>query len=203
MESTEARKNELVSGEGAAIGDDVIVTKWIGIEGTCKIARRKEEELVRHFNPSFIRGAKELAKFLPVEKDAKTALRSEVHSMHCIAECGIFGALWEMAEEARAGLNIQIKDIPIRQETVEICEFYRINPYWLLSKGALLITAPNGGGIVSELNKEGISAAVIGRITAGNDRLLFNGEGRRYLEPPKGDEIYKVIPQCGLIMQEF
>ena len=31
------------------------------------------------------------------------------------------------------GLEIDLKKIPIRQETIEICEFFDLNPYKLLS----------------------------------------------------------------------
>ncbi len=194
-----AEKEDLVPGKGAIVGDDVVVTKWIGLEGTYIIAGKRERELVRHFNPSFIRGVKEFAELLPVLGDAGAVSGSGVHFVREVSECGIFGALWRMAEAAKAGLNIEIKSIPIRQETVEICEYYRINPYWLLSGGSLLIAAPDGYGIVSKFIAEGINAAVIGKITAGNDRLLLNGEGIRYLEPPRGDEINKVV---GILQRE-
>ncbi|MCR4658396.1 MAG: hypothetical protein K5770_19520 [Lachnospiraceae bacterium] len=192
-------KKELVSGKGTIVGDDVIVTKWIGLEGTFIIAGKREQELNRHFNPSFIRGVKGFAELLPTFNDTGAVSGSEMHFIREVSECGIFGALWEMAEALKSGLNIEIKSIPIRQETIEICEYYRINPYWLLSGGSLLIAAPDGYGIVSKLIAKGLNAAVIGKITAGNDRLLLNGEGRRYLEPPKGDEINKVV---GILQRE-
>ena len=34
---------------------------------------------------------------------------------------------------------------------------------------------------------------MIGRATAGNDRIVQNGEERSYLERPKMDELYKVV----------
>ena len=33
---------------------------------------------------------------------------------------------------------------------------------------------------------------VVGKTTAGNDRVLLNEEERRYLEPPKTDQIYQL-----------
>ena len=43
------------------------------------------------------------------------------------------------------------------------------------------------------LGRAGIPAAVIGKVTAGNERVLLNGEERRFLEPPKTDELYKIL----------
>jgi hydrogenase maturation factor len=47
--------------------------------------------------------------------------------------------------------------------------------------------------LVDSLKAGGIAAAVIGRITEGNDRIIINEDERRYLEPPKSDELYKVM----------
>ena len=112
--------------------------------------------------------------------------------MQDLSEGGIFGALWEMADGAGVGLDVTLKKIPIRQETVEICEFFGVNPYQMLSTGALLIAVKDGEGLVQKLGIEGIPAAVIGRTTAGNERILRNGEEVRYLDKPQMDEMYRV-----------
>ena len=111
-----------------------------------------------------------------------------------MTEGGIFGALWEMAEASGVGLSIDLKSIPVRQETIEICEFFGINPYQLISSGCMLMAADDGNALVRELKKEGIPATVIGKALDGKDRVLENGDERRFLEPPKTDELYRV---CG------
>lgn len=88
------------------------------------------------------------------------------------------------------GLTIDLKKIPLRQETIEICEVFDINPYMLISSGSLLIGTNNGYQLVQELEQAGIHAALIGYATEGNDRIVVNGEEQRYLEPPKTDELF-------------
>ena len=88
---------------------------------------------------------------------------------------------------------MDLKKILLKQETVEICEFYDLNPYMLISSGCMLIVTDQANYLVEKLKSEGISAAVIGRITAGNDRIIINEDERRFLEPPKSDELYKVM----------
>ena len=39
------------------------------------------------------------------------------------------------------GARIQLKKVPLKQETVEICDYFNISPYQLLSVGAVLLTA--------------------------------------------------------------
>lgn len=71
-----------------------------------------------------------------------------VSAMHDVTEGGIFGALWEMAEASGVGLCVDLKKIPIRQETIEICEFFNLNPYQLISSGSMLIGTDHGSQLV-------------------------------------------------------
>ena len=186
------RDGRVVSTAGARNGMDILVTKWVGIEGTSILAKEKEPELRTRFSVPFIEQAKAFDQYISVLPEAKVAARFDVGAMHDVTEGGIFGALWEMAEASDVGLEIDLKKIPIRQETIEICEFFGINPYQLISSGCMLMAAKDGNMLVRELERAGIPASVIGKATAGNDRVLLNGEGRRFLEPPKTDELYRV-----------
>lgn len=186
------KKDKLIRTSSAVPGDDVVVTKWIGLEGTSIIAKEKEEQLEERLPRSIIETAKGFSQYLSVVEDAKAAVSAGVSAMHDVTEGGIFGALWEIAESSGTGLEINLLDIPVRQETVEICEQFGINPYGLISSGSMLITAPNGLDVVRALATAGINAAVIGKVTKGNDRVLFGGEGKRFLEPPGPDELYKI-----------
>ena len=58
-----AKKGHLVTTGGAGVGDDVVATKWIGIEGTSIIAREKEQELLERFAAPFVEEAKNFDRF--------------------------------------------------------------------------------------------------------------------------------------------
>ena len=186
------KKGALVTTGGAQVGDDVVVSKWIGIEGTSIIAKEKEEELLSRFSRPFLQEAKDFDKFLSVVPESKVAVLSGVSAMHDVTEGGIYGALWELSEASHVGLEIELKAIPIRQETVEICEYFRLNPYQLIASGCMLMTAKDGRTLVSNLKKAGIHAEVIGRCVEGKAKKIINGEDTAYLERPKTDELYKI-----------
>ena len=188
-----AKEGKLVSTAGARPGMDILVTKWIGIEGTAILAKEKEAELRSRYSQPFIDRAKDFDRYISVLPEAATAVKSGVAAMHDVTEGGIFGALWELAEASGVGLEIDLKKIPLKQETVEICEYFGISPYELISSGAMLMAAKDGNGLVMELEKAGIPAVVIGKATDGNDRVLWNEDERRFLEPPKTDELYKAL----------
>lgn len=176
----------------ARAGQDVILTKWIGIEGTALLAKSKEKELRERFSGAFTGQAQSFLKYISVVPEAAVAMKSGVSAMHDVSEGGIFSALWELAEAAGVGLDIDLKKIPVRQETIEICEVFDINPYFLMSGGAMLMTADNGHDLVRRLEMEQIPATVIGKITDGNDRIVRNEDEVRYIEPPRPENAYSI-----------
>lgn len=187
-----AGRESFTSTRGAVPGQDIVISKWIGLEGTAIIANEREEELRCKYPTHLIRAAKECEKLLSVIPEAATAIKSGVRTMHGVTEGGVFGALWELAESSGVGLEIDMQKLPIRQETIEVCEFIDINPYQMISGGCLLMVTDNGFDLVRALEKDGINAAVIGKITDNNDRVVINEEERRFLEPPKSDDIYRL-----------
>lgn len=173
-------------------GQDVVISKWIGLEGSVRLAKEYKEELASRYPVAMIEEAQGFEAFLSIVPEAVIALQNGVCGMHDVSRGGIFGALWEMADGAGVGLEIDLKKLPVRQETIEICEYFDLNPYELLSGGSLLMTSDDGLGLVRELEKAGIPALVAGKVTSGNDRVILNEEERRFLEPPKMDQIYKL-----------
>lgn len=188
-----AKKESFASTKGAVAGQDIVISKWIGLEGTAIIANEREEALRSKYPTHLIDAAKECQKLLSVIPEAATAIKSGVRTMHDVAEGGVFGALWELAESSGVGLEIDLQKLPVRQETIEVCDFVDINPYQMISAGSLLMVTEDGFNLVRALEKEGINAAVIGKITDNNDRVVINQDEKRFLEPPKSDEIYKLI----------
>jgi len=186
------KADKLILTSGARPGQDIVVTKWVGLEGTSIIAKEKYNELLNRYPQYLIDTSKDFDKLISIVPEAIIASSMGATSMHDITEGGIFGALWEMSESSEVGLEVTLKSIPIRQETVEICEAYGLSPYQLISSGSLLITIDNGNNLVRELQRQGIPATVIGNVKSGNDRVILNGEERRFLERPQTDELYKI-----------
>jgi hydrogenase maturation factor len=169
------------------------MTKWAGLEGTAILAKSMEADLLSRYSAEFINQAKNLIDYISVVPESKIARELGVSSMHDVTEGGIFGALWEIAAASRVGLEVYLQKIQLKQETVEICEFFDLNPYMLISSGCMLIVTDKANLLVERLKEQGIASAVIGRITEGNDRIVINGDERRYLEPAKSDELYKLM----------
>ena len=182
----------LIHSSDVQSGMDIVATKWVGLEGTAILAKEREEELRTRYAKPFIDNAKVFGQMMSIVPEAAVAIKSGASAMHDVSEGGIFGALWELAESAGVGLEIDLKKIPIRQETVEICEFFDLNPYKIVSGGCLLIATADGNGMILELEKAGIPATVIGKAIDSNDRVLLNEDERRFLETTQTDELYNL-----------
>lgn len=181
-------------------GMDLVMTKWAALEGTAILAIQRNQELLSRFAQPFLDRGKEFVQYLSVRSEAAVAAKSGAAVMHDVSEGGIFGALWEMGQRGGVGLEIDLKKIPVRQETIEICEFFDLNPYKLVSGGSLLIATEDGNALVRTLEQEGIPSVVIGKATDSNDRVLINGEERRFLETTQTDELWK-LGNCSGVAQ--
>lgn len=186
------KKDKLISTGGLRPGDELVMTKWAGIEGTSIIAAEKEDILKKTLPKELIDEAVSYKKLLSVVPEARIAAECGATAMHDVTEGGIFGALWEIGAASGVGIIADLRKIPIKQETIEICEVFDINPYMLISSGSMLIGCPQGNLLVEKLMQNGINAVVIGRATEGNDRIVVNGDETRYLGPAGSDELYKI-----------
>ena len=106
-----------------------------------------------------------------------------------IGSGGILAALWEMAEEEKIGFEIAMGSISLKQETVEICEYYRLNPYQLTSAGSYLILTDEADQVIEVLEKAGARAVRLGVAKAQNARVITSKEEIRYLDRPAPDEL--------------
>lgn len=183
------KENKNIPSQSNKPGQDVVMTKWLGLAGTALLARKKKDILLRRLPAYMIDEATGFDQYMSVIGEAATAVKFGTSHMHDVSRGGIFTALWELAQRAGVGLNIDIKKLPIKQETVEICEILGVNPYELDGAGSLLMICEDGNGLVDRLRQEGILAVVIGKITDDNARILINGEEKRYLDRPAGEAL--------------
>lgn len=167
------------------IGYDIVMSKRMAMEGTALLALLQRETLNERFDELYVKQAEDYMNTLSVTQEADIGERCGVKAMHDVSETGIFGALWELAEQLNAGIEVNLKKINVNQETIEFTEYMEINPYTMPSQGALLMVAEDGVHLVNELEKSGVEAAIIGKVTENNDKVVLNNEERRFLEQPR------------------
>lgn len=179
----EASPSETVKTSTANIGDDVILTSGIAIEGTAIIARESKSELLSTglSNLQISNAAKFLdSPGISVVKAARIAASTgHVTAIHDPTEGGLAGALAEMARASKTGINIDVEQVLIYPETKAICDALDLDPWGLIASGALIITCDPCGSqqIVDSLENNGIPANVIGNITHPDNGLTRISKG--------------------------
>ena len=190
-----ARKHAYVTSAGARPGDDILMSKYAGLEGTSILASDLAAVLEPRVGPATLARARELIRQISVVREGLLAARRGATALHDTTEGGVLGALYEMAEASQIGLEVWPEAIPVLPETRAICEVFAADPLRLISSGTMLAAAPAGQGLVAVLAEEGLKATVIGRAlppTAG--RWLVHADGRREpLLPPERDELWRIL----------
>ena len=116
-----------------------------------------------------------------------------IYAAHDVSNGGLFGALWQLLSACNLGAEFRIEAIPVKQEIIEVSEYFDINPYMMNGQGSLLLVTDDGEYLVKQLQQAGVMASVIGRTTESKDRKIIVGEEERFLVPPKGDALNAVF----------
>src|SRR5437870_4040936 len=198
----EVAKDKLVTTGGARVGDAVVMTKGVPLEGAAIIAREREAELRRRgVSPAVIRRAKGFLRSpgLSVLPEAEIACElATVHSMHDPTEGGIATALVELADAAGVGLRIDRERILVLPEGRALCEAFGLDPLGTIASGALLMTlAPADAGIVIHaLARESIDCHFIGQVVPREQGVtLVSGSRQGPMPVFAQDEISKLFQE--------
>jgi len=192
-----AEKDKYVTAGGANPEDKLILTKSAGIEGTAILASDRKKQLKKRIGVSVLKKAEQFFNQISVVKDAMIAFKTGgVNAMHDPTEGGVFGGIHEMADASNLGVKIFEGRIPVQIETVEICQFFEIDPLQLISSGALLISArpDSAENIIENLRKNSIQSSVIGEFNENaTHRIVKKGNGARALPRPLSDHLWLAL----------
>ncbi len=168
----EVEKVNLVQTAGAQVGDKVLLTKGIAIEGTAVLAREMGERLAGELGQGVVtRGRQFLQKpGISVVRDAEIVRQvGRPHAMHDPTEGGLATGLWELAQASSHGIIVDLAEVYRFPETVAFCQALGLDPLGLLGSGALLVTASPADAerMVEALDAAGIGASIIGQVIDG------------------------------------
>lgn len=171
---------------GAKAGDEVVLTKGAGIEGTAILAADFGEEL--DVDQSVIDAATGFFEEISVVPEARL-LREVATAMHDPTEGGIAAGLHELARAADVRIDVDRDRIPLRSETIALTEAAGVDPVQIFGSGALLATIPPAAvdDALAELEAAGIEAARIGTVADGSGELVIDGAT---ITGPVHDDLY-------------
>ena len=193
--------DEYVSPRFARAGDRIIITKGPAIEACGIFAAMFPALLKEKFGEAFAVKADGIFDKMSVVEDALTAVSVGVRdkgvtAMHDATECGIWGALYEVAQAAGLGVRVEKERIVVEECVPEICRLFNIDPYASISEGTMIITCrpQKADEVVDALAKKGIPSSVAGELTdAGKGMVLVEGGKERELTHPIVDPFWRAF----------
>lgn len=177
----EAARAELIMPGRARVGDRIIMTKGLAVEGTAIIGGERAEEIAARYGETFAARCRGFLREpgISVVRDAQIALAAGATGLHDPTEGGVATGLRELAQAAGLGLFIEHDAIPIYPEAARLCHDYDLDPLGLIASGTLLIVAPaeKADSIVANLRAASIDGTVIGVFTPVAAGLVLRRDG--------------------------
>ena len=195
----EASASKAISTSMAKVGDSVVLTRGIAVEGTSILAREMPERLKAGGIGQEVIDRSADYLFEPgisVVAAARVAMESGgVTAMHDPTEGGLATALWEVAEACGHGLEVDASAVTVLPETQAVCRVLDIDPWGLIASGSLLVMVrPEAeSNLLKHLTASGFDPAVIGHISAGEGVALRDGSEIAPLRTFARDEIARVF----------
>jgi hydrogenase maturation factor len=199
----EVAKDRLVTTGGARVGDAIVLTKGVPLEGAALLAREKAAEaLARGVRPAIVRKAKAFLRTpgISILPEAEIACElASVHAMHDPTEGGVATALHELAAAAGVGLRIDHDRITVLPEGRALCEAFGLDPLGTLASGSLLMTlgAAEAGIVIHALAREQIDSHFIGQVVPREQGVtLVEGTRQWPLPTFPRDEIARLFEEA-------
>ena len=194
----EVARENLITPQGASVGDRILLTGGVPIEGTAILAREFADALKGTLSKDELREARDYLTEpgISVLQEAQTATRAGgVTAMHDPTEGGLAGALWELAEACGHSLKIDPENVIVSPISEKICNHFDIDPLATIASGALLLTVKPDSldAVLAAMDAKGISCAQIGTVEESPVQVRqATPEGVKPLPRPERDEIARV-----------
>jgi hydrogenase maturation factor len=190
--------SKYLTSEMGQVGDDIILTKGAAIETTAVLTRAFPKTVRSALGEKLFGRAQEYLGKVSTVKDALTAVTVGVHqngvtSMHDATEGGVIAAACELAAASRLGAELDLKAVPISEETEEICKVFDIDSLTSLSEGSLVLTCKprKTNEVITRLRGAKIEASIVGQLTKSGNVCAVGEKGRKAIKYPKFDPYWR------------
>ena len=188
-------------------GDKVVIIGDAGSFGAAAITEKRRSDMTSRFAESYMDGI--IAPYsigwdnIFVGEIVQKMVEAGAIYLHDVTFGGIYRTLLEVSEYSGLGIEVRHEDIPTKQSTIEVCEFWNLNPYKLLGTGGLVAVFREEDAeklfenIHDELsgNLAGYSVSLAGELTQLKERLILSERNKthRSITMYEKDEIYSDI----------
>lgn len=183
-------------------GDQIICSGWVGAEGTGILLSEAKEFFIRKIGLDNYKNGISIGEGIDISErviECNKEWHDSIHLVHDATEGGILAAIYECLAPKRLGCEIISSKIPIAQVTKELANVLKIDPFKLISSGAVLIVCDKqtATSITDFLRKKAFPAEIIGEVTGENYPILLDDSP---INPPETDHIIKGLESLNTLM---
>ena len=182
----------------------VFVKGFVGNLGTKILIENKYDELSEYFNAEFLKkilndinGGVNPPLFMGgssvSDSDIETDAANIIVDRENITRGGLLTALWKICDRNKCGLRYTLSKVPIFQGTIEISNYFDLNPYRLLTNNSEILLVDDSIE-ANDINKNIAYGSLIGHTTKDKKRVRIDNEIESFLTKDYKDEIDRIIP---------
>ena len=133
---------------------------------------------------------------VPIQELIKSGV--DIHAMRDPTRGGLASTLNEIAMSSQITIEIDEKNIPVKENVRAGCEILGLDPLTLANEGKMILFAPprDAEKIVSILRSYSIGrkAAIIGQVTSGKSRVFMTTltDATRLIDMPVGESLPRI-----------
>jgi len=181
-----AKQGQMLCSQMARPGHRIVVTKEAALVSTSILARSFPETIKHQFGEAVYEKACSLFYQTSCLQDGLVAAQTNtdgnrrVYAMHDVTECGVLGAIYEMAVASGCGVEVDPGLIPVGEAQQRICDLFNLNPLEVIGAGSMIMAVSEEGErqVLDALHAAGIAATSVGRFVSKDSGMNLLGEGR-------------------------
>ncbi|HKJ43839.1 MAG TPA: AIR synthase family protein [Sunxiuqinia sp.] len=192
----------MICSQMARPGDRILVTKEAALVSTAILARSFPQTVKSACGIDIYQQACELFYQTSSLQDGliaaslNTPERKVVHAMHDVTECGVLGAIYEMAIASGCGAEVETNRIPAGEAQQKVCMLFDLDPLLVVGAGSMILAVSEDAeqAVIEKLTKAGIATTSVGRFTNQKDGLTqVDGDQKKPLTHPGTDPYWKAF----------
>jgi hydrogenase expression/formation protein HypE len=196
----EVAPDRLVTSAGVQVGDAIVLTKGVPLEGIAIMARECAPKLAASGHTADVISRWQRFLYTPgisIVRDAEILCQAaDVHAMHDPTEGGVATGIWELAEASGLGVRIAAERLPVLDDGIALCQIFGLDPLGTIASGALLAALPANQVVqaIAACAQADIACYHIGDVVADpSERLLYSSTDTWPLPTFTQDEIVKIF----------
>lgn len=169
--------------QGAKVGDRVLVTKAIALEGTAILAHDfADVARERGLDDEALVEARALMARISCVPEALALAESGATSMHDVTRGGVMETLLEMAQLSGVMIEVDADLLPLPPIIARFARAFGFDPLWMISSGTLAATVPpeREEAVRRRLGALGVPVAFVGTVSAGGGVRVRSGAGEAH-----------------------